>query len=194
MNPIDNPKSYDSFLLGGVPSPGVARFSFPERPYGWDQQAGKGSDGATVVLNSTKLVEFDVELYLWRDHLVDHFTRWDSWKKVLLLPVADGSEKALDIYHPQLEEIGVRSVVVKSWAPPQPDGKGGATAKVKFLEYRPVKKKLGSGKPDGSSANGGKKKDPNADTNRAAKEELAKQKDIRQRQRRGDHSRDGEIL
>lgn len=192
MNPIDNPASYNSFLLGGVPSPGVARFSMPERPYGWDQQSGKGDEGASVVLNSTKLVEFDVELFLWRDDKVDHYARWESWKKVLLVPVKDGDSKALDIYHPQLEEIGVRSVVVKSWSAPQPDGKGGAKVKIKFLEYRPKKKKTGTGRPNGSQAGSGWfRKD--SDTNRALKEEAAKQGDIRQRQRRGDHSRDNEI-
>jgi len=61
---------------------------------------------------------------------------------------------------------------------PQPDGKGGATVKLKFLQYAPPKKKPGNGKPKGTKsggtsgggADGGgndkgkpKKKDPNQD-------------------------------
>jgi uncharacterized membrane protein YgcG len=73
---------------------------------------------------------------------------------VLLTPIKAGNPMALDIFHPQLDGLGISSVVVKQRSNPQPDGKGGATVKLKFLQYSPPKKKPGNGKPKGSKSGG----------------------------------------
>lgn len=182
MNPVDNPKEYDFFVLAGQRSPGRARFSFPTLDEGWDKQEAKGGSGGGTVHNGAKLLEFDVELYLWKESWttgsVDHFADWDAFQPLFKLPVAEGTSKALDIYHPQLDGLGITSVVVKSWTQPQPDDKGGATVKIKFLQYQPIPKKAG-GSPSGSKANGagganGAAKDPaKADPNAALKQQVA---------------------
>ena len=127
VNPIDHPDLYDSIILAGRVSPGRARVSMPMRTEGWEKQKAKGADGAEAVNNGADLIEFDVELYLWRDERVDHFEAWEDWSPVLLTPVKAGNPMALDIYHPQLDGLGISSVVVKQRSNPQPDGKGGAT-------------------------------------------------------------------
>lgn len=154
-NPVDQPNLYEALVLAGARSPGRLRLSFPLRVEGWDTQKAKGSSGGETVHNGRELSEFDAELYLWRDRSrgVDHFAGWDTFKPVLLAPIAKNAPKALDIYHPQLEGIGITSVVVRSWTEPQPDGRGGATVKIKFLEYAPPKPKA-AGKPGGSKSGG----------------------------------------
>lgn len=154
INPIDHPDLYDSIILAGRVSPGRARVSMPMRTEGWEKQKAKGADGAETVNNGADLIEFDVELYLWRDERVDHFEAWENWSPVLLTPVKAGNPMALDIFHPQLDGLGISSVVVKQRSNPQPDGKGGATVKLKFLQYSPPKKKPGNGKPKGSKSGG----------------------------------------
>lgn len=148
-NPIDTPELYDVITLAGRPSPGRARLNIAKRDYGWDEQKAKGNDGAETVKNGASLVKFTVELFLWRDAKRDCFAEWESWKAVLDTPVDPKSPKALDIYHPELDELGVRSAVVKARGPAHPDGAGGCTVSIDFLEYAPAKKAPG-GKPGGS--------------------------------------------
>lgn len=181
LNPTTDFELFDAFWLAGAQSPGVARFSFPETVTGWENQAGKGEDGGETVLNGRKLSEFEATITLWvGDYEVSHFDLWEQWKPILLTPVAKGSPKALDIYHPQLEPLGITSVVVKAWTEPQPNGDGTSTVKIKFLQYSPAKKRSGSGKMNGSAGNkqpvpgatpGGAPTAP-PDPNKALKDEL----------------------
>lgn len=174
-NPVDTPELYDVLYLAGLESPGLCRLNVPEIDEGWEKQEAKGSAGGETVCNGRKLAEFDCELYLWRETWnsggYDWFAAWEAWKPILLTPIAKNAPKALDIYHPQLEGLGIGSVVVQSWTEPQPDGTGGATVRIKFLQYAPPKPKP-SGKPKGSAGAGGggpggggaeEKPDPNQD-------------------------------
>lgn len=173
VDPVAFPSLYDTFLLAGEFSPGRCRFNFPTRVEGWDNQQPKGSRGGESVHNATPLIDFDVEIYIWRDRGkgVDHFARWEAWAPLLGTPVAKNAQKALDIYHPQLDGLNVTSVVVKTWTQPQPDGKGGATVKIKFAEYAPHKE-AANGKPNGSKSFHGEKEPP--DPNKDLKDKVKK--------------------
>lgn len=172
MNPLDHPEQYDRLILVDQPSPGICRLGGPMLDHGWEKQKPKGSSGAETVHNGDDLVEFTVELYLWRDDRVDHFAGWEAWRPLLRRPIAKGASKALDVYHPQLAELGVTSVVCSKEGSLEPDGKGGARVRLTFLQYRPPQPKA-AGKPTGSAATapggstpGGSKpkgKDPNQD-------------------------------
>jgi hypothetical protein len=172
-NPVDDPDLYDCFFLAGIQSPGVCKMNVPETDEGWEKQESKGNSGGETIHNGRKLIEFDAELYLWKETwqkgFQDWFEAWEQFKPILSKPVAKNANKALDIYHPQLEGLGIGSVVVKGWTEPVPDGQGGATVKIKFLQYAPPKPKA-AGKPKGSAGAGGggagganEKPDPNAD-------------------------------
>jgi hypothetical protein len=153
VDPVSNPSAYDKIILAGKESPGRAKLNFPTRDEGWEKQESKGEEGGETVPNGPKLIDFEVELYLWKERMrgIDHFARWEAWKPLLLKPVAKGARRALDIYHPQLDGLGITSVVVGTWTEPQPDGKGGGTVKLKFIQYKPSKPKS-TKKPSGSVA------------------------------------------
>ncbi len=155
INPYDWPELYDKLFLAGTVSPGVCKMSSPpQRDEGWDKQEQKGKAGGETIHNGKKLIEFEVEFELWKDDVVDCFEEWDEWKKILLTPIKKNAPRALDVYHPQLDGLDIKSVVATSWTEPVPDGKGGAKVKIKFLEYSPPKPKA-AGKPKGSKAGGG---------------------------------------
>jgi hypothetical protein len=89
-----------------------------------------------------------------------------------VLRKATGSKEptALDVYHPDLALLDIKSVVVTKIGGLVHDGKGGATVAVDFLEYRPPTPKGGT--PSGSKGNAGAgaaggaaggEQDPNAD-------------------------------
>lgn len=175
VNPVDNPGLYDQIILAGKPSPGRCKITgLPTRDEGWEKQETKGQDGGETVHNGRKLVEFEVELYLWKERAkkIDHFAGWEEWKKILEAPVKKNAPKALDVYHPQLDGLGVTSVVANTWTEPVPDGKGGATVKIKFLQYSPSKPKA-SAKPGGSKSKDDKGPDPNQDLKDQIKDKTA---------------------
>ncbi len=165
LNPTDDYELYDSFLLAGEPSPGICRFGAPKAVTGWNNAAGKGDDGGETTLNGAVLSEFTCTITLWNgDYELSHFILWEAWKPILMTPVAKGAERALDIYHPQLADLGITSVVVKSWTNPEPNPDGTSTVTIEFLQYSPAKPRPNSsGKMQGSAANpqqtpsGGKK-------------------------------------
>lgn len=173
-NPVDTPLAYDSFRLVGVLSPGVCRFpSAPTRDEGWDVQAPSGTGGGYTIHHRTPPIEFDVEVYLWKGEneygvFVDEFTAWDKFEPLLFIPVKRNSPKALAFQHPLTDGLNpaITQVVVKSHTKPLPDGKGGGTVKIRFIEYRPLIFKPIKG-PAGVDTS---KSDPNADLKRKVRE------------------------
>lgn len=172
-NPYDNPSLYDTFFLAGVQAPGVWTVTTPTIDEGWKKQEPKGKDGGETTRDGRKLIDIDMEGYLFKDPSIgrDDFALWDAFIVTLKLPIAKNDKKALDIYHPQLEGADISSVVVANWtAHPQPvKGKGAGIVKIKFTQYAPPKP-ASSGKPKGSKGGGSgggtgeaEKPDPNAD-------------------------------
>lgn len=172
-NPVDDFEAFEVLTLAGVVSPGTCRFpSAPVRDQGWDVQVPSGSSGGwTIHHNMPPLGPFDVEIILWKGEdregaPVDHFPAWAEFKKIFSTPIKNNQPKALTIIHPLLYGLKppCTQVVVKAWSEPLPDGKGGATAKITFLEYKPLIIKPVKGLEGSSTA----KDDPNA----ADKEQL----------------------
>ncbi len=170
-NPVDMPELWDTFLLAGRRSPGLCKFpTLPKRDEGWDVQVPKGTTGGNTIHNNQPPVKFSVELRLWKDDKVDHFARWEDWKDILQTPVKANDPKALDIWHPQLEGLKIRSVVVASRAEYVPDGYGGARVTWDFLEYRPPATKKAQAPAGSKSSSTTKKNDPNADLKKEIEE------------------------
>ena len=166
-NIIDNEDLYGHVQLGSMVSPGRATLSGHDREIDWDIKVGNGQSGSTTTLKAQKLAEPKVTLYLLKDIAqgIDDFAEWPDFLALARSTISGKTPKALDIYHPDLEQNGINSVVLKSVSGMTYDGKGGATVTITFLEYRPPKKIGGS--PLGA------KKNPEADPNAAAKAELA---------------------
>lgn len=166
------PEIYDSIVLGGVRSPGVVKITGHDRKIGWDVKKAPGQSGASTTRTSEDPVEITCAFSLVSDPAqgIDDFARWEEFAAVARSTIAGATPKALDVDHPFLAANDIVSVVLSSFGGGVPDGKGGVTYTLKFLEYRPAKSKGGS--PNGSKSSAKKTGiDPN-DPNAAALAEL----------------------
>jgi hypothetical protein len=145
MNPLTNPIDY--ILLAGERSPGIADVEGAATPRKWDSAQGYGMSGAVARYTGDELSEFSVKLRLYSD---DDWLRWDFWKPLVAKAPIGTRPKALDIWHPFLEELGIKSVVVKNWKQPIQSADGEWTIEIVFLQYR--KPRAQSSKPDGAKS------------------------------------------
>lgn len=168
-NPVDNPELYDVLVLGGVRSPGVVKISGAQRKIDWDNKIAKGQKGATSTLSGIPLAEFTAEFFLAD---TEDFDAWPAFLQIINSTISGTTPKAIDVYHPDLAEQGIVSVVKVTTEATKHDGKGGQTKIVKFQEYSPPKPKGGS--PSGSSSSSSAKREREKnDPNAKAKAELA---------------------
>lgn len=163
-NPITDEELYDVVTLGSATSPGKVTLSGHDRKVGWDIKKGTAQSGASMTRTSEDPIEFTASFYL---STIEDFEAWPAFLAVINSTVASATPKALDIYHPDLAENDIKSVVKGTVMGTVHDGKGGQTRPVKFLEYRPPKSKGGS--PDGS-----RPRPIGPDPNQAALDELAR--------------------
>lgn len=164
-NPVDNEDLYQSIVLGGLSSPGVVTLSGHDRTIGWDVKKGAGQSGATTTRNSDDPAEVTCSFYLADN---DDFEAWPAFLDRAKSTISGAKPVALDVYHPDLAENDIKSVVLKKIGGVVHDKKGGQTRMLVLLEYRPPKP--AGGTPSGSSKTAAKGPDPN----QAALDELAK--------------------
>lgn len=181
LNPIDNPQDYDFIVVGSARSPGICRPFEPKRKHEWDVKKGKGVRGATVTYVGQAPAQWDVVFELWQA------SHWDDWASFATLLKYDSTKKAvqaIDIYHPSLAEVDIKSVVVEAIGAITHEGKGLYTRTVSFLEYFPPPKLSAVSTPAGSqttspgAAGGGRGGRPTADQLEAA----AAQREIAERE------------
>ena len=158
INVFDNEELYNVISLNGVTSPGKVTLSGHDRVVNWDVQAGPFLNGATTRFKSMPPIMFTASFYLVKDPSqgVDDFALWPAFAKLINSTISNPrAPKALDIYHPDLSENDIKSVVKATIGGRTYDGKGGCTIAVKFQEYRPPRRWEGA--PTSKPAN-----DPNA--------------------------------
>ncbi len=160
-DPLNDEEIFDHVVLSGVRSPGVVKISGHKRKAEWDIKQVKGQKRATMELKAIPLVEFTCEFFLADK---EDFAAWPAFLDLVNSTIAGPKPKALDIYHPDLAEQDIKSVVKAETQGTKHDGKGGQSKVVVFQEYGPPAAKGGS--PTASKAKG---PDPDA----AAKAELA---------------------
>jgi len=162
-NPVDHPGLYDVIELAGRKSPGIVTLSGHDRNEKWDVKEPDGSGGGSTTHKGEKVTEFQASFALLKDPTIplDEFAEWETFPALIRssLP-SSGTPKALAIYHPDLAANDIKSVSKAGIGGMVHDGKGGATVVVKFLEFRPAKKKGGT--PSSTKATTAKP-DPNAD-------------------------------
>lgn len=167
-DPIEQAQSWDTIQLGNVTSPGVCELSGFKRLFGWDVKKGKGTKGSTLTLNEYPPVEGSIKFMLWE---VSHFEEWAQFRKLFQYDPTKKPVTALDIYHPSLADIELKSVVCKSISAIKHEGKQLYTCEVELIEYHPPPKKNASGNPAGSKTNAAKgpgtSSDPVADAQQA---------------------------
>lgn len=144
-NPLDQP--VDHILLSGKRSPGIADVRGATSPRRYDERRGYGLSGATVVFRGIGLTRFTVELRL---STVQHWADWEAWKPLVDRPPLGTRPKALDVWHPYLEGLDVKSCVVEDVSQPTQVEDGVWAVEIKFIQFRrPV---LSLSKPEGSKA------------------------------------------
>lgn len=169
-SPYSNDEALSKIRLGTTLSPGVVTLSGHDAPKNWDIKQATGYVGATTTLHGDNIRQFEASFYLvadeWGDG-PDDFEAWDAFRKIIDSCVNGPKPKALPIYHPDLAEQGITEVTSGGVMGAVHDGKGGKTIKVKFLQYKPKKKKKAA--PPAGAAPKTEAPDPNA----AAKAQLA---------------------
>jgi hypothetical protein len=151
LNPIENPEAWDVITIGGTESPGICTLSGFTRNAEFDVKKGKGSLGATVTFVQRPPIEGSIKFQLWEPA---HFEEWATFRKLLKYDPTKKAITALDIFHPALAEIDLKSVVCKSIGATSHDGKQLYSVTCEFLEYAPPPKKSAVGSPAGSKSNG----------------------------------------
>lgn len=143
-SPVRDGGIFDLILLGDAASPGVVTLSGHDREQNIDVKQSDGQKGATTTWKGTAVAGFTATFYLTIDPIqgIDDFELWDAFAEVIWSTVPPKSGKkpvALDVYHPDLERNGIKSVFLKKMGGMVHDGKGGATIAVEFSEYFPPK-------------------------------------------------------
>lgn len=135
------------FMLKGVISPGtIARGGVRgfKRQTGWDEQRGKGTQGATLILKSAPPVKgsFTMQLigpggfYATGKPSTD-FADWDYFvANVLSISPAQQKAEGLALYYPGLASIGLTTVVVEDYSPIQHIGKNLYQVEVSLIEWQ----------------------------------------------------------
>lgn len=153
------PDPDDVIVVASVTSPGIAEISDSAgRVFKWDKKEAKGSSGATLTYQGEDLATFDVTFSFW-----DWATQkddWEAFRKVLEASADAKRPTGIDIYHSELDAIGIRSVVVTKLGKVKRRSDGLRTVVVSFSQYRAPSK--AGGTPNGSKANAaaGKKAEP----------------------------------
>jgi len=111
-NPIDNPGLYDHVVLASKEAPGLAEVVGAGTPRGWDERKGLGLSGATLAQVGDGLPKFTVNVYLW---LSAHFAAWDVWKPLIARGARGSRYSPMDIYYPDLAELGISRCVILDW-------------------------------------------------------------------------------
>jgi hypothetical protein len=124
-------------MIGGQPTPGTipARGGMRgfKRETGWDIKAGKGIQGATLTLKTLPPVEGTVTCQLINDN---DFANWDALViNVLSISPAKQRAAGLPWYYPGHTSIGLTSVVVKHYTPPEHQGKGLYLVSFEIIEW-----------------------------------------------------------
>lgn len=120
-----NPVNY--ILLGGQKSPGLVEIVGAKAEYEYLVRQANFTTGARQLYKYRKLSEFEVRI---RCYSTDELIAFDQWRSILRAPdkrslivnpdakLKKGSEgavmRALDIWHPLLEDLEIKAVVVLS--------------------------------------------------------------------------------
>jgi hypothetical protein len=131
--------SVDYIIIGGQKSPGKCTIKSYSLEWGIDARQAYGLDSATLVPTGRKPAKLELEFYLWDPA---DFPAWWIFSKqffsrpALLVPKGLAS-LALSIQHPAVNNppINVKSVMVEATTGMLPDGEGGWSSTISFIEF-----------------------------------------------------------
>jgi hypothetical protein len=145
-DPFTTPIDY--FTVAGQNSPGIAKVTPIGSPRNWDERAGYGLSGSTLVFTGLKLAQWKVKITLVT---AAEWAAYQEWRKVIAKPPPNQRAKVLDVWHPFCEMQGIKSaVVIDEITPDDVDEKGTWVAEIEFKQWR--RPKIAMVKPDGAKA------------------------------------------
>lgn len=155
IDPFTFPQDWDHVVVQGVSSPGRCVVGGAAVAGRWDVKSGSG-DGATITYKGREVQEgITLTFTIWDQA---GWANWLAFETLLQFDPLKGEGKAIDIAHPRLEAVGIRSCVVKKIDAPEwiPE-KQLATIVVYCIEYRPPAATNPTKTPNGSKTNTSKK-------------------------------------
>lgn len=134
------PNSWMHAKIGGTVTPGTIPkdgIRGLDRETGWDEQAGKGTKGATLVRKSQPPARGSITLQLFTPQ---DFNDWDAFvSNVLSVPADKQTAEGLSFFHSgQPTSGGITSVVVKKYTLiPRHMGRGMYHVTIDLIEWTP---------------------------------------------------------
>ena len=177
--PYDLDDDLSTLLLGTMRSPGKVTLSGHNRDKAWNVKKSKGAVGASSSLEGDPIGQFEALFELAGDDVdgVTDFDLWEDFQRLIESMTNGPTPVALPIFHPDLARNHYTEVSSGGVGGMVHDGKGGASVKVKFIEYKPEKAKppaKAKPKPDASGTATTNSKPTKPDPNAARKAELSR--------------------
>lgn len=155
FDPVTSPVDY--ILLASQRSPGFADVKGLGTPRKWEERRSYGFGGAISVYRGRSLSKFSVALRLYT---AEDWEDWHAWRPLVERPPVPEPDptspirsfgrtpRALDIWHPILEDFGIVAVGIEDVLQPLQTADGEWTIEIKFIEYR--RPRFALSKPKGS--------------------------------------------
>lgn len=143
-SPLSVPVNF--VILGGQPTPGLCDVVGADDPRRIDKRQGYGLSGSFPVFLGLDLSEFKLVLRLYSQQDWDD---WDVFKPIVKRPPAGKFPKALDIYHPYLDDLNIRAVMVKNRSQPEEIDGGAHSITIELIAFR--RPKIALAKPDAAT-------------------------------------------
>jgi len=134
LDPIGFPNDWDYFTIGGFASPGVAVVHEFKRRHEFDVKKSKGVYGATITFIGRPPATGRIQLIFFQ---TAHFVSWAGFRPLLKYNPTKSAVQAVDIFHPSLDDIDIKSVVCESIGNIVHEGNKKYTVEIEFLEYFP---------------------------------------------------------
>jgi len=148
VSEIRNPITY--VLIGGRATPGIAELRDVQTSWKFEDAKGRGVSGTADTYVGKEAKPFKIVIRFYTD---DELEEWRAYaREVLDTPPEGDGGKAKDVWHPQLEDRGIRAATVRSVTAPRPVGTKGVFEVI--AEMKPWEpRKPGSGKVTGAKDN-----------------------------------------
>jgi len=133
--------------IGGMLTPGICDVLGPSNPREWEERAGYGLSGATIIFRGRKLSHFQIDLRLYT---VQDWTDWYAFlPKISVIPIGKNA-RGFDIESKLTEMVGIKAICFEDIGVPKQTGDGEWTVELKCIEYR--KPVVTLAKADGAQA------------------------------------------
>jgi len=132
----DDPLSWDTLKVAGQAFPGLAKVK-ATRKYKLDQKNTGGADGATLTGLGHMPAEVKVSVRIWED------AHWDALADAIALLIPKphkGRPAPVDVYHPALKVLGIKSLYFTGVSAPEEAGMPQLyQLELEAVEFLPVK-------------------------------------------------------